>query len=554
MRLQCVFHMSPAALLLVALLVTLAAAKAPPPLVFYYPTDGSGGQLVASSRPESNATVAADVARRLARAPLAHQWLVRHAAPMAPADVDSVLTAMSAVGDSRECWVARVLLARRYTYLHYVCVTPDALVAAFWRQRRDQHLAVTGADLGPLQPQIDFMTERHAAVDAAALDAAATRFPFAVTTVERLQVYGLRVGGGVQTTSVDWGLDRIDQRGRGRDYRYAYPTDAATTTLYMIDTGVYTAHAEFAPPGRALFVGNTIDGTDADCHGHGTHTASLAGGVTFGAAKAAPIRAIKVLDCAGYGTTASVVAGLEQVLVECNATVNSARHSLVVSLSLGGGYSPMMNDAVVAVLTACRAIVVVAAGNGNTADCTSSPASAPGALVVAATDANDARAVFSNYGACVGIAAPGVSIRGAALPPLQSTLLSGTSMATPLVAGIAAMALEKFPTLAAASVPPTSATAAVRPAAVRPADRHGQIVLTAQLPLPPAAAAFGGDTVRDHVVATATPGVMARPGGLPALPLVYSALPVSVPSAAPPALAVPAALLVLAALLLSLVS
>ncbi len=526
-------------------------ARAPTTLTYYYP---SISVSVATSAPRAPVPVDMTTASTPAIAALeadikatpAHNaWLVRHAAPMTTAQVDDV----AAAAISGTCAVLRATLTARHTYFFYRCSIAAPLTSAFFDATVAHVMAAAGVDavaIAEIDPRAHARAPYERAARqliAASAQNASAPYPLAATLAERVQAYAVR---GIQTTGVDWGLDRVDQRSLSpRNYRYGYPTTASTTTIYVIDTGTYVAHSEFAPSGRALFAANFIDGTNGDCHGHGTHTASLAAGVLYGTAKLAAVRAIKVLDCAGSGTSDSVVSGLEYILAECDATNITRARPLVVSMSLAGGYSQMMNDAIVAIQVACRAIVVVAAGNSNSVQCDTSPASAPGAVVVAASDATDGRAYFSNYGACVAVAAPGLSIRGAKTDG-TSVQMSGTSMSTPLVAGVMAMGLEVYASLpattlwtassvahiisgtVAASILAAEAAAAAAPAPPTPHHHN--------LPAPPTAprvSAIAGmrvvsvgpaaTSVVGAVLASATANVVARPG-LSNLPLIYSAL------------------------------
>jgi hypothetical protein len=243
-----------------------------------------------------------------------------------------------------------------------------------------------------------------------------------------------------QTNPV-WGIDRIDQSNLPLDQSYTFPTDASNVTAYVIDTGVRITHAEFG--GRATHGFSSIaDGNGADdCNGHGTHVAGTIAGATYGVAKGARVVAVRVLDCAGSGTLSGVIAGVDWV-------TQNAQLPAVANMSLGGGFYAPLNEAVET--SVAQGIThVVAAGNENTDACTRSPASAPSAITAGATDIADARASFSNFGTCVDVFAPGVNVTSAWHTSDTATIaISGTSMASPHVAGVAALTLGLAPSLA----------------------------------------------------------------------------------------------------------
>jgi len=252
-----------------------------------------------------------------------------------------------------------------------------------------------------------------------------------VERVERDQVVHIV---GTQTNPPSWGLDRIDERARDGVSSYTYPSTGVGVTAYVIDTGIYSANADFG--GRvAQGVSFSTSSSTEDCNGHGTHVAGTIGGSTYGIAKGVTLVPVRVLDCAGRGYWSDVVAGLDWV------TAQHTTGMAVANLSLGGGYSQSVNDAV-ARAVADGVIVAVAAGNSNADACSSSPASTPTALTVGATDSSDNRAPFSNYGTCVDLFAPGVGITSDWIgSPGATNTISGTSMASPHVAGVAALYL-----------------------------------------------------------------------------------------------------------------
>src|SRR4051794_17852467 len=230
-----------------------------------------------------------------------------------------------------------------------------------------------------------------------------------------------------------WGLDRIDQRSLPLSRTYTANHDGAGVIAYVIDTGIDVSHAEFE--GRAVNVFDAFGGDGSDCDGHGTHVAGTIGARTYGVAKHVALRGVRVLDCSGSGTVSGVIAGLEWVRTHSTGPA-------VANLSLGGGPSAALDSAVNDLVSA-GVFVAVAAGNSDTDACTQSPARARGAYTTAASDRNDRKAWFSNWGPdCVDGYAPGVDIISTA-PGGQTARMSGTSMASPHVAGVAAL-LESY--------------------------------------------------------------------------------------------------------------
>lgn len=250
-----------------------------------------------------------------------------------------------------------------------------------------------------------------------------------------------------------WALDRIDQRAGMLNNAYDYIDTASDVDVYVVDTGVRVTHTEFQ--GRARFLVNTAgDAIDTDCAGHGTHVASLAAGVTYGAAKRPTIYGAKVLTCQGTGDLFTIQAGIMAVIEQ--AKVNTTRRG-VINLSLGGSKSTLLDNAV-ATLTANNLVVSVSAGNDGVDACTTSPGGMGGVasynvLTVGASDINDDKPVWSNDGSCVSLSAPGVDIIGAWFTSDGATqVLSGTSMATPYVTGVTALVLQQDLTLSVAQV------------------------------------------------------------------------------------------------------
>jgi subtilisin family serine protease len=228
----------------------------------------------------------------------------------------------------------------------------------------------------------------------------------------------------------------MDQRALPLNGSYTYQADGTGVTAYIIDTGINFTHSEFGGRASTGVDEMTPGGNAADCNGHGSHVAGTVGGATYGVAKNVKLVAVRVLDCSGSGTSSGAIAGIDWV---------TAHRSLpaVANMSLSGSYSQAMNDAIARSIAA-GVVYAVAAGNSSADACTTSPASAPDAITVGATDASDVFAGFSNFGSCVKLNAPGVGITSATIgSDAAITTLSGTSMASPHVAGAAAVYLQK---------------------------------------------------------------------------------------------------------------
>ena len=227
-----------------------------------------------------------------------------------------------------------------------------------------------------------------------------------------------------------WGLDRIDQRSNTRNLAYNYWGTGTGVTAYILDSGIDTTHADFG--GRAKNVWDGIgDGrAGMDCHGHGTHVAGTVGGAKYGVAKNVRLRGVRILDCNNRGNTDVWIAAVEWVRL-------NAVKPAVANMSVGAPKTLALNTAVTN-LTKSGVFVAVAAGNDNQNACNYSPASAAGTLTVASSDYKDTKAYDSNWGGCVDLYAPGVNIASSRLGGGE-WIMSGTSMATPHVAGVAAL-------------------------------------------------------------------------------------------------------------------
>jgi subtilisin family serine protease len=258
-----------------------------------------------------------------------------------------------------------------------------------------------------------------------------------VDYIEQDQTVSLNQATSPQSGAT-WGLDRIDQASLPLNGQYNFNGSGAGTTAFIIDTGIRADHVEFT--GRVLPGYNAVADTNGtnDCNGHGTHVSGTVGGTTWGVAKSVNLVPVRVLDCAGSGTLSGVIAGIDWV-------AGSTLRPAVANMSLGSAYSNTVNAAVAGAYNK-GVTMIVAAGNSNADACSYSPSSEATAITVGATANTDARASYSNFGACVDVFAPGTNITSAWHTGNTSTnTISGTSMASPHVAGVAVLALQANP-------------------------------------------------------------------------------------------------------------
>lgn len=322
--------------------------------------------------------------------------------------------------------------------------TPRAAAAAVPAVARDLAERAGGARLGHLYRAALHGFSARVGQSGAARIAADPRVAY-VRQDTRVRLDATTSEGGSASAdqtqrNAPWGLDRIDQRRLPLSTTYTYRTTAPEVSVYVLDTGLRATHTEFG--GRASVGVDTVgDGRNGDdCHGHGTHVGGIAAGKTYGVAKEARLVAVRVLNCQGSGTTSGVVAGVDWV------TAKAARPA-VANMSLGGGASDVLDDAVRASIRS-GVTYAVSAGSAGTSGgaCGTSPARLPEVISVGGSDRNDRRTSSSNHGDCVSLFAPGAQIPSAWHDSDTATAtLSGTSMATAHVTGAAALHLALRP-------------------------------------------------------------------------------------------------------------
>ncbi|MFM7047437.1 MAG: S8 family peptidase [Actinomycetota bacterium] len=263
--------------------------------------------------------------------------------------------------------------------------------------------------------------------------------------IELIEADGEVTTQGTQSGAT-WGLDRIDQRDLPLSGTYTDNFSGSGVDAYIIDTGILSGHTEFSGRMAAGYTAIADGGGTEDCDGHGTHVAGTVGGTTYGVAKSVTLIPVRVLNCSGSGTWSGVIGGMDWVVS------NHTNRPAVANMSLGGGASSAV-DAAVQRMISDGVVVAVAAGNSNRDACNFSPARAANALTVGATTSTDARASYSNFGKCLDIFAPGSSITSAWHTSNMATItISGTSMASPHVAGVAALILQETPTASVSTV------------------------------------------------------------------------------------------------------
>lgn len=299
--------------------------------------------------------------------------------------------------------------------------------------------------------------------------------------------------------AASWGLDRINQRSLPLDNDRAWASSGRGVTVYVVDSGIYSAHTEFAGrilPGYSVI--NDGRGTE-DCHGHGTHVAGTVGGTTFGVAPSVSFVPVRVADCGGAAWASNIASGVRWAVQH-----HQPGQPAVMNISQSGGLSGNLNMAIQEAVDD-GIVVVVAAGNAAADACRYSPGAAPAAITVGATEANDSRLSQSNFGSCVDIFAPGAWIFSAwNTGPSDARSFKGTSFATPHVSGAAALLLERDPSLTPQEVTARLLSSATRGAVTSAGTGSPDALLYVDLSAAPPASSTS-------VPATAAPTTTAPP-------------------------------------------